>query len=328
MRGGRIWAIGGFVAGAVLILFGVAALYLGVTSYQLVHDELANEKIVGGEDMSPEAISAGIEEAGLEDVEAPDCDVVDEEIDTGEEARCFASYMRIHALEATGGLTYAEMGRFQSADDPGDPAGTNDEAEAAKDEEGNPISNGQRNLWINETALATALNVSYMAEQISIFGIVVGIALLITGIGLLVLAYAVFVRGERRSRRPRRSAPVDEGRLGTNRAPEAVGEPPDLLDELRRLDHLEVDPDHRDVDRQAAEPVGSGVQQARVVVDRLERPDRLRHAGGEGLRGAVQDHLRLPAVARGRGASRDERDGAARRRLARRESASRPTAAS
>jgi hypothetical protein len=202
MRGGRIWAIGGFVAGAVLILFGVAALYLGVTSYQLVHDELANEKIVGGQDMSPEGIAPGIEEAGLEDVEAPDCDIVDEQVDTGEEARCFASYMRIHALEATGGLTYAEMGRFQSADDPADPAGTNDEAEAAEDEQGNPISNGQRNIWINETALATALNVSYMAEQTALFGIVVGIALLITGIGLVVLAYAVFVRGGREEPAP------------------------------------------------------------------------------------------------------------------------------
>jgi hypothetical protein len=196
MRGRRIWAIGGFVAGAVLIVFGVAALYLGVTSYTLVHDELAKEKIVGSQDMSPEGIAPGIEEGGLEDVEAPDCDVVDEEIDTGEEARCFASYMRIHALEATGGLTYAEMGRFQSADEPGDPAGTNDEAEAAKDEQGNPLPNGQRNLWVNETALATALNVSYMAEQTALFGIVVGIALLITGIGLIVLAYSVFVRAD------------------------------------------------------------------------------------------------------------------------------------
>lgn len=59
MRGRRIWAIGGFVAGAALILFGAAALYLGVTSYQLVRDELSQEKIVGGEDMSPEAIAAG-----------------------------------------------------------------------------------------------------------------------------------------------------------------------------------------------------------------------------------------------------------------------------
>ena len=197
MRGKRIWAIGGFVAGAVLIVFGAAALYLGATSYQLVGDELGQEKIVGGQDMSPEAIAAGVEEAGLEDVELPECDVVEEEIDTGAEARCFAEYMRIHALEATGGLTYAEMGRFQSADDPADAAGTNDPAEAAKDEEGNPISNGQRNIWINETALATALNVSYMAEQIALFGIVVGLALVITGIGLLVLAYAVFVRTDR-----------------------------------------------------------------------------------------------------------------------------------
>jgi hypothetical protein len=36
-----------------------------------------------------------------------------------------------------------------------------------------------------------------MAEQISIFGIVVGIALLLTGIGLLLLAYAVFLRAPR-----------------------------------------------------------------------------------------------------------------------------------
>ena len=105
--------------------------------------------------------------------------------------------MRIHALEATGGLTYAEMGRFQSAADPSDPAGTNDQAAAAKDENGQPISNGQRNIWVTETALATALNVSYMAEQTALFGIVVGVALLLNGVGLIVLAYAVFVRAER-----------------------------------------------------------------------------------------------------------------------------------
>jgi hypothetical protein len=33
-----------------------------------------------------------------------------------------------------------------------------------------------------------------MAEQISIFGIVVGIVLLLTGIGLVILAFAVFGR--------------------------------------------------------------------------------------------------------------------------------------
>ena len=46
-------------------------------------------------------------------------------------------------------------------------------------------------------ALATGLNVSYMAEQISIFSIVVGVALVLTGIGLVILALAVFGRGPR-----------------------------------------------------------------------------------------------------------------------------------
>jgi hypothetical protein len=195
MKGTRLWQIGGFISGAVLILFGVGALYLGIDGYRTVHDELDKEYIVGGSDMSPEEIRAGAEEAGLPDtIDLPTCDVVDEEIDTGSEARCFAQYMRIHALEGTGGLTYAQMGRFQSAANPDDPAGTSDEEAAAKDENGEPISNSQRNTWINETALATALNVAYMAEQISIFGIVVGIALLLTGIGLIILAFAVFRR--------------------------------------------------------------------------------------------------------------------------------------
>ncbi|MGH3084610.1 MAG: hypothetical protein ACRDNP_11265 [Gaiellaceae bacterium] len=195
MKRRRVWEIGGFIAGAVLVVFGAVALYLGVDGYQTVHDELDKEYIVGGSDMSPDEIRAGAEEAGLPDtIELPSCDVVDEEINTGSEARCFAQYMRIHALEGTGGLTYAQMGRFQSAANPDDPAGTSDEEAAAKDENGQPISNSQRNTWINEVALATALNVSYMAEQISIFGIVVGIALILTGIGLIILAFAVFGR--------------------------------------------------------------------------------------------------------------------------------------
>ena len=41
--------------------------------------------------------------------------------------------------------------------------------------------------------------VSYMAEKISVFGIVVGVALLLTGIGLVILAFAVF--GRNRSER-------------------------------------------------------------------------------------------------------------------------------
>jgi hypothetical protein len=117
-----------------------------------------------------------------------ECDVAGEEITTGDEARCFSQYMRIHALESSGGLTYAQMGRFLAADDPENPAGTNDEAAALTDEEGNPVSNQARNTWVTETALSTALNLSYMAEQLALFGIVVGFALILAGIGFVVLA--------------------------------------------------------------------------------------------------------------------------------------------
>jgi hypothetical protein len=192
----RVLRWGGLAAGVVLILFGIGALYLGIDARQTVQDELSREKIVGSADMSPNEIEQAVQEAGVEDVDIPSCDVAEEEITTGSEARCFAGYMRIHALESSGGLTYAQMGRFVSESDPNDPAGTSDEEAAAKDEGGEPIANARRNTWVTETALSTALNVSYMAEQIALFSIVVGIALILTGIGLVILALAVFGKRE------------------------------------------------------------------------------------------------------------------------------------
>ena len=106
--------LGGYAAGVILIIFGIGTIAIGIAGKNTVEDELSQEKIVGSPDMSPEGIAPGIEEAKLT-VDAPDCDVAEEPIDTGSEARCFAQYMRIHALESSGGLTYAEMGRFVSA---------------------------------------------------------------------------------------------------------------------------------------------------------------------------------------------------------------------
>jgi hypothetical protein len=195
----RILEIGGVVAGVVMIAFGVGSLALGINARQTVGDELKKEFIVGSEDMSPAETEKAVAEAGLTNVDIPSCDVAEKEIETGSDARCFAQYMRIHALEASGGNTYAQMGRFVSAASPDDPKGTSDEAAAAKDEEGEPIPNGARNTWVTETALATALNVSYMAEQIALFSVVVGIALLLSGIGFIILAFAVLGGGRRKS---------------------------------------------------------------------------------------------------------------------------------
>ena len=51
-----------------------------------------------------------------------------------------------------------------------------------------PVANGARQVWVTYNALGTALNTSYMASQLALFGIVVGIALLLSGFGFGILA--------------------------------------------------------------------------------------------------------------------------------------------
>ena len=193
----RVLEFGGIAAGVLMIAFGIGSLVLGLNARSTVRDELAREFIVGSPDMNPAETEKAVNEAGLENVPIPSCDVAEKEIKTGADARCFAQYMRIHALESSGGNTYAQMGRFVSEADPNDPKGTSDEEAAAKDENGEPISNSARNTWVTETALSTALNTSYMAEQIGLFSVVVGIALLLSGIGFIILALAVLGGGHR-----------------------------------------------------------------------------------------------------------------------------------
>jgi hypothetical protein len=199
MKTRRILEFGGIAAGVLMIAFGIGSLVLGINARNTVGNELTREFIVGSPDMNPAEIEKAVKEAGLSDVPIPSCDVAEKEIKTGADAHCFAQYMRIHALESSGGNTYAQMGRYVAAADPSDPKGTSDEAAAAKDESGEPISNGARNTWVTETALSTALNVSYMAEQLGLFSIVVGIALLLSGIGFIILALAVLGGGARKA---------------------------------------------------------------------------------------------------------------------------------
>ena len=177
----RILEWGGLAASVVLIVFGAAALYMGFDGRSTVQDSLKQEQIYFGDASDPAVAKYASQWAG-------------QQVTTGDQARAFAKIMREHTLESTGGLTYAEMGRYQSAAKPDDPAGTSDEAAALKDANGQPVANGARDIWVTETALTTALNVSYMAERLSVFGLVVGIALLLTGVGLVILAFAVFGR--------------------------------------------------------------------------------------------------------------------------------------
>ena len=181
MKRRKYWEIGGFLAGGLLIVFGIVAIFLGVNGYNTTRDAIKGEGITFGTADDPAVAKYAEQWAG-------------QQVKTGDQARAFAKVMRMHTLEATGDLTYASMGRFQSAAKPTDQAGTNDETAAAKDATGQPIANAARNIWVTETALTTALNMSYMAERLAVFGLVVGIALLLTGIGLVILAFAVFGR--------------------------------------------------------------------------------------------------------------------------------------
>ena len=110
----KILEYGGIVTGVLMIAFGIGAIWTGVDGRNTVRDSLAQEGIVG----------------------TPDSTIPGQKVDTGDEARAFANVMRKHALEATGGQTYAQMGRF--LDSQGNP--TNDEAAAAKDPKtGQPV---------------------------------------------------------------------------------------------------------------------------------------------------------------------------------------------
>jgi len=216
MSGRRMLEFGGYAAAVVLVAFGVVALVLGVDGHNTVGSNLAQEQIVGSPDMTPQTIApqvaaakaaqtklvASQKAAGVEvtpsPINTPSCSVAGELVDTGSEARCFAEYMRIHTFGATSGLTYSQMGRYQAK--PGAPAkatdglgGTNDPKYAVTDPvTKQPVSNGRRDLWVTYTALTTALNTSYMASQLSLFGIVVGVAFLLAGFGFGILAFSVF----------------------------------------------------------------------------------------------------------------------------------------
>lgn len=204
----RALELGGVVAAVVLIAFGIGAVVMGLNGRSTVHDSIKQENIVGSPDMNPAAIAAEAKKAGLPaSIALPTCDVAGTAITSGDRARCFASYMRVHALEATGGKTYSQMPRYATADG----KSTDDAALALKGANGQPQDNPARTVWVNETALSTALNASYIADRLSVFGIVVGIALLLSGIGFAVLAVGGALRSVDARHEARRKGTAPSG---------------------------------------------------------------------------------------------------------------------
>ncbi len=179
----RLFRYGGIAASIILIALGIGATIVGFNGRDRVHDDLAREHIVG----------------------TPDSTIPNQKVDTGSEAEAFANVMRKHTLEATGGLTYAEIGRF--LDDNGKP--TDDEKQAATDpKSGKPVENPIRQLWVTETALSTALNTAYFAESVATFAIVMGFALLLSGIGFLVVTLRLLPQTDAKREGSVKAAPL------------------------------------------------------------------------------------------------------------------------
>jgi hypothetical protein len=167
---GKVLQYGGIVASVILIAFGVGSIVTGIDGRDRVRDDLKREQIVG----------------------TPDSTIPNQLVDSGSRAQAFAKVMRKHTLEATGGQTYSQLPRSATTDG----KGTNDEKLAATDAKGKPVDNPLRGLWVQETALTTALNTAYFAESVATFAIVMGVGLLLAGIGFLVLTLRVLRRLE------------------------------------------------------------------------------------------------------------------------------------
>src|SRR3954454_23911682 len=185
----KLLEYGGIAASIVLIAFGIGATIIGIDGRDRVQTELAREQIVG----------------------TPDSTIPNQLVNTGSEAQAFAKVMRKHTLEATSGKTYSQMPRFATADG----KGTNDE-KAALTKGGRPVDNPARNIWVTETALTTALNTAYFAESTATFVIVMGIAMLLSGVGFLILTLRV-LGPPPRTDRPRQASPARASSHRANR---------------------------------------------------------------------------------------------------------------
>lgn len=168
-RAGLAWWIMLFAA----VAFVAAGLYTVVRGFDAksdVHTQLVAEEIVTSEDAA-----------------IPNVPVTDHKT-----AHAQADAIQVHTLEATGGLTYAQMGRYMSAANRDDPAGTSDEAQALKDDSGNPVPNPLRQVAFQGAMLRSALLSAALAWHVA--DLAIGVGAFIAGVGVLALIMLALLR--------------------------------------------------------------------------------------------------------------------------------------
>ena len=182
MREGRFLRIGGYVSGGVLMLFGIAVIALGIwgfaftaTTSSAKASRSAPRPIRPCKSTPSSGRASRSTRAERRSRWPRSCASTRCRAPAGSRTRRWAatSRPRIRAIRR-GRTTRPRRRRTRTAS----------RSRTA------PATSGSR-----RTALATALDMGFMSEMLAIFSIIVGIALLLTGIGLVILARAVFGRG-------------------------------------------------------------------------------------------------------------------------------------
>ncbi len=148
-----------------IVLVGLVLLGLGVyaTGRGLDAKELVREQLIAHDVTTPEGAS-----------------IPNERVDDGATALSMARFIDGTVDQATGGRTFAEVGRYltPSGSETGDPAA------AALDSAGQPVVNPLRDTAFELSTASTSLYVSVMAYSIGDVAIGLGIVLLVLGVAL------------------------------------------------------------------------------------------------------------------------------------------------
>ena len=256
----KLFEIGGIVAGLVLVIFGAAAIYMGVDGRSTVRDSLKQEQITFGGADDPAVAKYASQWA-------------DQPVETGTQARAFAQIIHEHALESSGGLTLLADGALRLHRRPGEPGPHERRGRRSEGRHWEPRLQHCPHTCVTATALSTALNVSYIAQQMALFGIVVGIALLLSGIGFIVLALSA--AHSRRLEAAPVKTPTYHVATHTHQLPHSPPHPPPL--------HI--------FGRRRSSGLGERLLEVGPEVVGILEPDREPQQAG-------RDAIALPAVAR------------------------------
>jgi len=148
------------IIGLVFVAAGGYTVYRGLDAKHDVKRELVAQNITTPEDASMPNV----------------------QVNNAATAESMARIINHHSLDATGGKTYSEMGRYLATDG----TDTNDTNAAVKGADGKPVANPLRNTAFQASALETSLWSSVLAFNV---------ADLVMGLGVMIIVLGVAVGG-------------------------------------------------------------------------------------------------------------------------------------